>query len=119
MLPPTSVFFPLLARISPTRVVVVVLPLEPVIASTLPCRKRNASSTSPITGNSQRARVLQLRLVRRNAGAYDDQVLVAEGAFAVLACLNGDAAIQQRGNFALQLGLALGVGNNDPGAMLL
>ncbi len=50
MFPPTSVFFPLLARISPTSVVVVVLPFDPVIASTLPFKNRNASSTSPITG---------------------------------------------------------------------
>ena len=35
MFPPTRVFLPLLLRISPTRVVVVVFPLEPVIALTL------------------------------------------------------------------------------------
>ena len=33
MFPPTRVFNPLLARISPTSVVVVVLPFEPVMAT--------------------------------------------------------------------------------------
>ena len=36
MFPPTRVFLPLLLKISPTSVVVVVFPLEPVMAMTLP-----------------------------------------------------------------------------------
>jgi len=50
MLPPTSVGIPAEARISPSRAVVVVFPLEPVTASMLPSRKRAASSSSPIMG---------------------------------------------------------------------
>jgi len=50
MLPPTSVGKPASSRISPTRDVVVVLPLEPVMARDLPWRKRAASSSSPMTG---------------------------------------------------------------------
>ena len=71
-----------------------VLPLSGT-ASTLPFRKRNASSTSPITG-PQGARACELRSGRWNARAYD-QVLVTEGAFAVAAGLNRYAAVQQRG----------------------
>ena len=50
MLPPTRVGRPASLRISPSRAVVVVLPLEPVMATTLPLRKRAASSSSPMTG---------------------------------------------------------------------
>ena len=50
MFPPTSVGPPASAKILPSREVVVVLPFEPVIATTLPCRNRLASSSSPIIG---------------------------------------------------------------------
>ncbi len=49
--PPTRVGSPAAFRISPTSDVVVVLPLEPVMASVLPLRKRAASSSSPMTGS--------------------------------------------------------------------
>ena len=70
--------------ISPASVVVVVLPFEPVMATMLPFRKRAASSTSPMTGMPQLARLHQLRNIERHARADDDQVLIAEGALAVL-----------------------------------
>jgi len=50
MLPATRVFKPAAEKISPHRVVVVVFPLEPVMASTFPLRKRAASSSSPMMG---------------------------------------------------------------------
>ena len=50
MLPPTSVGSPAAVRISPSSVVTVVLPLEPVTARILPLRKRPASYSSPMTG---------------------------------------------------------------------
>src|SRR6266481_521597 len=51
MLPPTSVLIPPALRISPASVVVVVFPLEPVIATIGPGRCRAASSISPMTGS--------------------------------------------------------------------
>ena len=50
MLPATSVGRPASFSISPASTVVVVLPLEPVMARILPFRKRAANSSSPITG---------------------------------------------------------------------
>src|ERR1039458_3903018 len=50
MLPHTRVGTPDSLRISPSRAVVVVFPLEPVMATVLPRRKRAASSSSPMTG---------------------------------------------------------------------
>ena len=49
MLPPTKVGTPEARRMSPHSVVVVVLPLEPVMARVCPRRKRDANSTSPST----------------------------------------------------------------------
>ena len=63
--------------------------------------------------------MLQLRLVRRDARADDDKILVAKGALAVAAGLNRYAAIQQRGHFFLQLRFGLGVGNDDLSAVFL
>ena len=54
MFPPTSVLRPPEAMISPVSVVVVVLPLEPVMATIFPCRKRAVSSISPMTGMPRR-----------------------------------------------------------------
>ena len=49
--PPTNVFKPLpFERISPIKVVVVVFPFDPVIATMSPWRNFDASSISPITG---------------------------------------------------------------------
>src|ERR1044071_7937030 len=69
--------------------------------------------------DSQRARVLQLRLVRWNARAHHNQVLVTKGTLAVASGLNRNASIQQCRHFALQLCLSLGIGNNNFGAVLL
>ena len=51
MLPPTRVGYPPAVMISPVRVVVVVLPFEPVIATMFFGRNCAASSISPITGS--------------------------------------------------------------------
>ncbi len=55
MLPPTSAGNPAAAMISPTSVVVVVLPFDPVMATMEPGRNCAASSISPMT-TSPRAR---------------------------------------------------------------
>ena len=49
MLPPTTLESPPAARISPANVVVVVFPLEPVMATIFPGKNSAASSISPIT----------------------------------------------------------------------
>src|SRR5215831_6333178 len=49
MLPPTSAANPAAVMISPTSVVVVVLPFDPVMATIGPVRNRAASSISPMT----------------------------------------------------------------------
>ena len=116
MLPPTRVGNPASSRISPTSVVVVVLPLEPVMARILPLRKRAASSSSPMIGQPEAAHLGQLGSIERNAGADDDEVLAAEGEQAVAAGLDLDALFEQRGNV---LGQGLGaadVGDGDLGA---
>ena len=87
------------------------------MATICPFRNRAASSTSPITG-IPRPRVHQLRNIEGHARADDDQVLIAEGALAVLAGLDADAVIEQHGNFLAQLLVRLGVGDSDPGAAL-
>ena len=52
MFPPTSVGMPAFLSRSPIRVVVVVLPFEPVIPTIRPFMNLKASSTSPITSPS-------------------------------------------------------------------
>src|SRR6266566_7765586 len=69
ILPPTIVGYPPAPIISPASVVVVVLPLDPVIATMVPGKNWAANSISPITV-SPSAR----------------------------ACLNGNAGVQQDGN---------------------
>ena len=48
-------------------VAVVLFPFEPVIATTVPSRKGNASSTSAITGNERLLRLAHQRRARRHA----------------------------------------------------
>ena len=105
MLPATSVGNPASFRISPARAVVVVLPLEPVMARILPLRKRAASSSSPITGQAEALGLHQFGRIQRHAGAHHDQVLAAEGQQAVAAGLHHDPLFEQRRNL---LGQRLG-----------
>ena len=94
-------------------VVVVVLPLEPVMATILPLRKRAASSSSPMIGQAEVAHLHQFRGVERHAGADHDQVLAAEGQQAVTAGFDHDALFEQGGNlFGQRLGAAH-VGDGD------
>ncbi len=51
MFPPTRVGSPPAARISPVKVVVVVLPFDPVMATIGPRKNCAASSISPITAS--------------------------------------------------------------------
>ena len=118
MLPPTSALRPPAEMISPASVVVVVLPLEPVMATMWPFRNRAASSTSPITGMPALARVYQLRNVEGHARTDDDQVLIAKCAFAVLSGFHADAVIEQQRDFLAKLLLRSGVGDGDLGAAL-
>src|SRR5581483_10412475 len=53
-----------------------------------------------------------------NAGTDHDQVLLLEGALAVTPGFDGDAAIEQLGNFPAELVFSLGVGDGDAGALL-
>ena len=50
ILPPTWAATPAVSSKCPKRAVVVVLPFDPVIATTGPRKNRAANSTSPITG---------------------------------------------------------------------
>ena len=96
MLPPTSALRPPAARISPARVVVVVLPFEPVMATMFALQKSRRQLDFADHGNAERARLHQLRHVERNARADDDQVLIAKCALAVLAGFNADAVVEQQ-----------------------
>ena len=88
--------------ISPVSVVVVVLPLEPVMATIFPWRKRAVNSISPMTGMPRRRACCSGADVAGNAGADHNQVLIAEGALAVLAGFYRNAAVEQRGNFVCE-----------------
>ncbi len=55
----------------------------------------------------------QLRQVRRHSGADDNEVLVPEGALAVLAGFDRDALVQQRLDLVLKLLLPLGIGDGN------
>ncbi len=69
--------------------------------------------------NTERTRLYQLRNIEGNAGTDHDQVLIAKGALAMLSGLDGDAVIEQQGNFVAKLLLRLGVGDGDLRAALL
>ena len=81
--------------ISPARVVVVVFPFEPVIATIFLGRNWDASSISPITGSPEGPRLHQRRGIHRDAGTDYDEILSAEGAFAVSAGFDHDAVVEQ------------------------
>ena len=63
--------------------------------------------------NAARARMDELRHVERHARADDDEVLIAEGALAVLAGFDADAVIEQHRNFLAQKLRGLGVGDGN------
>ena len=69
--------------------------------------------------DAQGARLHQLRNIERHARTDHDQVLIAEGAFAMLSGFHGYAVVEQQRNFVTKLLLRLGVGDGDPGATLL
>ena len=116
MLPPTRVGMPAALRISPTSEVVVVLPLDPVMARVLPLRKRAASSSSPMTGRPKLRTCDQFRRIERDAGADHDQVLAAKRQQAVAAGFDIDAFIEQRGDILGERLCAADIGNRDLGA---
>ena len=65
-------------------------------------------------GDTQRTRLHQLRNIEGHARTDDDQVLIAEGAFAMLSGLDGDAMIEQQRNLVTELLLRFGVGDGHP-----
>ncbi len=99
MFPPTSVLRPPEAMISPVSVVVVVLPLEPVMATIVSLQEARGQLDFADDRNAEAARVLQRSDIAGNAGAYHNQILIAEGALAVLAGFHRNAAVEQRRNF--------------------
>ena len=78
MLPPTSVGMFAVFKMCATSDVVVVLPFEPVMATSLPRRKRQASSISLHTGMPFLRASFQRRKIRRHARTDHDQVLLEE-----------------------------------------
>ncbi len=119
MFPPTSVLRPPEAMISPVSVVVVVLPLEPVMATILPCEEARRQLDFADDRNAEAARVLQRADVAGDSGADHNQILIAEGALAVLAGFHRNAAVEQRRNFSRELILALGIADGDARAARL
>jgi hypothetical protein len=113
MLPPTSVGRPAASRISPSSVVVVVLPLEPVMASILALEEARGQFQLADDRQAEALHLRQLGRVQRHAGADDDQVLAAEGEQAVAAGLDHDALFEQRGNLLGQRLGAAHVGDRD------
>ncbi len=105
MLPPTSVGKPAAFRISPTSAVVVVLPLEPVMASDLALEEARGQFQFADDRQAEVLHLHQFGRVERHAGADHDQVLAAEGEQAVAAGLHHDALFEQGGNL---LGQRLG-----------
>ena len=69
--------------------------------------------------NAQRACLHQLRNIEGHARTDHDQVLIAEGAFAMLSGFDGDAMIEQQRNFVTELLRRFGVGDGNPRAALL
>ena len=70
-------------------------------------------------GFAKSARLHQRRRVHGNARTDHDQVLSAKRALAVASGFDGDAVIEQHGNFIAQFVSALGVGDGDARAMRL
>ena len=95
-------------KILPMSVVVVVLPLDPVTATTAPSRKRLASSSSPRMVWPKALAWGDLRGFERHAGRDDDQVLAAEGEEAVTARLDHDAGVEQGGDLLGERPLRIG-----------
>jgi hypothetical protein len=69
--------------------------------------------------DTQLAGVHEWRDIVRNAGADDDQVLLAEGSLAVLSGFNGDTLVEQRRNLRPELLLRFLVGDGDARASRL
>ena len=86
-------------RISPAKVVVVVLPFDPVMATIGPGELRRQFDLAD-DRFAELARLHQRRRINRNTRADHDQVLVAKGTLAVASGLDRDAMIEQSGNLA-------------------
>ena len=82
---------------------VVVLPFDPVMATMRPGQKLRREFDLADHGLAQRARLHQRRRIHGNSGTDHDQILPAERALAVPAGLDGDAVIEQHGNFVAQV----------------
>ncbi len=81
-LPPTKVRRPAAASIAPTSAVVVLLPLVPPMRAMGPSKKREASSSSPITSRPLRSKAVErgerghARRDHREVGAGEDRLRV-------------------------------------------
>ena len=81
-----------------------------------PGRNCAASSISPITFSPRLRAWTSCGASIGDAGADDDQILLAEGAVAVAAGFDGDAVFEEEENFLAEFGFGLGVGDGDAGA---
>ncbi len=107
ILPPTRVGSPAALRISPTSVVVVVLPLEPVIGQDLSLEEARGQLQLADYGQPEAAHLNQFRRVQGNARTDHDEVLASKGQQPVTTGLDVDAFFEQRGNiFGQRLGAA-------------
>ena len=107
MLPPTSVGSPPAARISPASAVVVVLPLEPVMATIGPGKKSGGEFDFADDRLAVRRAWTSCGRIEGNARADDDQVLFLKGALAVAAGFDGDAVFEEQQNLVAQLASGL------------
>ena len=119
MLPPTSAGNPEAVIISPVSVVVVVFPFDPVMATIGPGKKLRRQFDLANDAFAQRSSLHQWRSIHRNARADHNQILSLEGAVAMSPGLDGDAVIQQHGDFVTQLVAALGIRNRYTRAVRL
>jgi hypothetical protein len=100
------------------RVVVVVLPLEPVMATMLAFEEARGEFELADDGQAEGFDLDELRRVERDAGADDDEVLAAEGEQAVAAGFDHDAVFEEGGDFLGQGGGGAHVGDGDLGAAM-
>ena len=99
--------------ISPARVVVVVFPFDPVIATMVPRQKLRRQFDLADHRLAQSTRLHQRRRVYRHARADHDKVLPAKGALAVSAGFDCNAVVEQHRNLFAELILRLGIGNRN------
>ena len=105
--------------ISPVSVVVVVFPFEPVMATIGPGRNWAASSISPITVSPSDLACTSGGASTGTPGLTTIRSCSLKGTVAMSPGFDGDAVVQQHGNFIAQLVAALGVGDRDARTVLL